>query len=125
MHGQGQTFATAANWPADGAIIGQSGLFFTERARIAELAAGVHLPAVYQSTEFVDAGGLMAYGTSQRTTYGRAAVYVDKILRGTKPADLPVEQLTTVDFAVNQKAAEALGLTIPAEVAAQVTEWVQ
>jgi putative ABC transport system substrate-binding protein len=118
------TFATAANWPANGAIIGQSGLFLTERDRIADLAAGIHLPAMYMATEFVEAGGLMSYGTSQASSYRRVAIFVDKILRGANPADLPIEQLTTVEFAVNLKAAQALGLKIPPDVAAQVTEWV-
>jgi len=118
-------FATAASWPAHGVIVTQSGLFLAERARIAKLAAGIQLPAMYQANEFVDAGGLMSYGTSQHNTYKRAATYVDKILRGAKPADLPVEQLTTVDFAVNVQAAQALGLTLPPNVASQVTEWVE
>jgi putative ABC transport system substrate-binding protein len=74
--------------------------------------------------EAVDAGGFMSYGNSQRPLNERAAIYVDRILRGAKPADLPVEQLTTVEFAVNRKAAQALGLTFPPDVAAQVTEWV-
>jgi putative ABC transport system substrate-binding protein len=118
-------FATAANWPAHGVIVGQSALFLTERARIAELAARSHLPAIYTSTEFVQAGGLMSYGTSQRTTYLRLAAFIDKILRGARPADLPVEQLTKVEFAVNVQAAQALGLTFPPDIAMQVTEWVE
>jgi putative ABC transport system substrate-binding protein len=117
-------YADAARWPAHGVIVRGGGLVLTERARIAELAVGIHLPAIYQFTENVDAGGLMSYGTSQRDTYRRAAIFVDKILRGAKPADLSVEQLTTVEFAVNVKAAQALGLTLPPDVAAQVTEWV-
>jgi putative ABC transport system substrate-binding protein len=116
--------ANAAHWPAGGLIVAQSGLFFKERARIAELAAGMHLPAIYYATEFVEAGGLMSYGTTQRSTYQRAAVYVDKVLRGTDTAELPIEQLTTVDFAVNANAAQVLGISIPATVAAQVTQWV-
>jgi putative ABC transport system substrate-binding protein len=118
-------FANAASWQAHGIIVAQSALLLSERARIAELAAGIHLPAMYQSSEFVEAGGLMSYGTSLSGTFQRAAVYVDKILRGAKPADLPVEQLTTVEFAVNVKAAQALGLMIPPDVAAQVTDWVE
>jgi putative ABC transport system substrate-binding protein len=117
-------FATAASWPAHGVIVGQSALFLTERTRIAELASGMHLPAMYQATEFVEVGGLMSYGTSNTGIHRRAAIYVDKILRGAKPADLPVEQLTTLEFAVNVKAAQALRLTLPPDVAAQVTDWV-
>ena len=117
-------FATAASWPAHGLIVGQSALLGTERARIAEFAAAMHLPAMYQAAEFVYAGGLMSYGTSSTSLHRHAATFVDKILRGAKPADLPVEQLTMVDFAVNLKAVQDLGRTIPPEVAAQVTEWV-
>jgi putative ABC transport system substrate-binding protein len=118
-------FAAAASWPADGVIVRGGGLILTERARLAELAARTHLPAIYQNTENVDAGGLMSYGTGNTVTSLRAAVYVDKILRGSRPADLPVEQLTTVEFAINVKAAQALGLTLAPDVAAQVTDWVQ
>jgi ABC-type uncharacterized transport system substrate-binding protein len=118
-------FAVATGWPAHGVIVADSVITLAQRAHIAELAARSRLPAMFGSKEMVDAGGLMSYGTSQRSTYRRAAIYVDKILRGAKPADLPVEQLTTVEFAVNVKAAQALGLTLPSDVAAQVTEWVQ
>jgi putative tryptophan/tyrosine transport system substrate-binding protein len=83
------------------------------------------MPTMYQSTEFVYAGGLLAYGTSQRAAYERLAVYLDRILRGGRPADLPIEQITKVDVVVNLKSANALGLSIPPDVAAQVTEWVQ
>jgi putative tryptophan/tyrosine transport system substrate-binding protein len=121
-------FATAERWPADAVLIGgvpggagRGG----GRARIAELAAQARLPAMYSMKETVDAGGLMSYGNSQRVLNERAAIYVDKILRGAKPTDLPIEQLTTVEFVLNRKAAQALGLTIPPDVAAQVTEWVE
>ena len=117
-------FATAARWPAQALLIGQSGLFFKERARIAELAARIRLPAMYQTTEMVEAGGLMAYGTRQSQLYQRLSPYVDKILRGARPADLPIEQITTLDFVVSVTAVNALGLTFPPDVAAQVTEWV-
>jgi putative ABC transport system substrate-binding protein len=80
---------------------------------------------MYASAESVEAGGLMSYGLSQAALHRRAANYVDRILRGARPADLPVEQLSTVEFAVNVKALQALGLTIPPDVAAQVTEWVE
>jgi putative ABC transport system substrate-binding protein len=118
-------FAKAARWPAHGFVIGQSALFFKERARIAELAAAFHLPGMYQSAEMVDAGGLMAYGSRQSELYRRLSPYVDRILRGAQPAELPVEQLTTVEFVVNVTTARALGLTFPPYAAAQVTRWVQ
>jgi putative ABC transport system substrate-binding protein len=83
------------------------------------------MPATYASREYVDAGGLMAYGPNLTAMWRPAAVYVDKILRGAKPADLPVQQPTEFEFTVNVRAANALGLTIPPDVPAQVTEWVQ
>ena len=88
-------------------------LFLSERARIAELALKHRLPSIYVRREFVDAGGLLAYGSSRIEVSRRQAAYVDKILKGAKPADLPVEQPTTFELAINLKTAKALGLTIP------------
>jgi putative ABC transport system substrate-binding protein len=117
------TFATAHAWTA---VIVQSGPFtVTERIRIAELAARGGVPAMYGITDFVYAGGLMSYGTNNTSTHRHSAAFVDKILRGAKPADLPVEQLTSLEFAVNVRALQELGLTLPPDMAAQVTEWVQ
>jgi ABC-type uncharacterized transport system substrate-binding protein len=87
--------------------------FFNERRRLVDLAAKNRLPGVYQTREFVDAGGLMAYGPDLADMYRRAATYVDKILKGAKPADLPVEQPTKFELVINLKTAKALGLTIP------------
>jgi putative ABC transport system substrate-binding protein len=92
---------------------------------IREFADQHKIPAVYSSRGAVAAGGFMYYGPQPVPVYERAAVYVDKILRGAKPADLPVEQPTQFDFVVNAKTAQVLGLGIPSEVALQVTEWVQ
>jgi putative ABC transport system substrate-binding protein len=83
------------------------------RGRIADLAAQYRLPAMYDWRMYVDAGGLMSYGVSLVERYQRAIVYVDKILKGAKPADLPVEQPTKFELVINLKAAKALGLTIP------------
>jgi len=83
------------------------------------------LPAIYDAGSFAHAGGLMAYGANTPELFRRAATYVDKILRGAKPAELPVEQPTTLDFVINPKAAQALGLTIPQSVLQQATEVVQ
>ena len=84
-----------------------------DQEMIVELAARYRVPTMYVGREFVDAGGLISYGVNYPDLYRRAAIYADKILKGAKPADLPVEQPTTFEFVVNLKAAKALGLTIP------------
>jgi putative ABC transport system substrate-binding protein len=89
--------------------------FFAERKRIVELAVKHRLPAIYFQKEFVDAGGLMSYGADFDDLYRRAAVYVDKILKGAKPADLPVQQATKFEFVINLKAAKQIGLTLSPE----------
>jgi putative ABC transport system substrate-binding protein len=86
------------------------------RARIVDFAAQGRVPAMYGSREFVDAGGLMMYGPDVRALFHRAAGYVDRILKGARPADLPVERPTRLELAVNLKTAGALGLTIPPAV---------
>jgi len=97
---------------------------FTEghRQRIVDFAAQYRLPAIYEDREFVDAGGLMAYGPSLAENYRRAATYVDKILKGAKPADLPIEQPTKFELVINLKTAKALGLTIPQSVLIRADE---
>ena len=89
--------------------------FFAERKRIVELAVKYRLPAIYVQKEFVDEGGLMSYGVDFDDLYRRAAVYVDKILKGAKPADLPVQQATKFEFVINLKAAKQIGLTLSPE----------
>jgi len=89
--------------------------FFAERKRIVELAGKYRLPAIYFQKEFVDEGGLMSYGADYIDLYRRAAVYVDKILKGHKPADLPVQQATKFEFVINLKAAKQIGLTLSPE----------
>jgi putative tryptophan/tyrosine transport system substrate-binding protein len=89
--------------------------FFAERKRIVELAGKHRLPAIYFQREFVDEGGLMSYGADYDDLFRRAAVYVDKILKGAKPADLPVQQATKFDFVINLKAAKQIGLTLSPE----------
>jgi putative ABC transport system substrate-binding protein len=90
--------------------------FFAERKRIVELAVKYRLPAIYFQKEFVNEGGLMSYGADYTDLYRRAAGFVDKILRGAKPADLPVQQATKFEFVINLKAARQIGLTIPVRV---------
>src|SRR6266404_938650 len=97
----------------DGLLCLESPLFTTHRAGLAELAAKNRLPAIYGQSEYVEVGGLMSYGTHFKDLYRRAAWYVDKILKGAKPGDLPVEQPTKFELVINLKTAKALGLTIP------------
>jgi putative tryptophan/tyrosine transport system substrate-binding protein len=97
-------------------------LFATNQSRLAELAAQSRLPAIFWASEFAKVGGLMAYGASPPDLARHAAVYVDKILKGAKPADLPVEQPTTFELVINLKTAKALGLTIPPTLLFQATE---
>jgi putative tryptophan/tyrosine transport system substrate-binding protein len=86
---------------------------------MAELAAKSRLPVIYQRGEYVEAGGLMSYGANRNDLFRRAATYVDKILKGTKPADLPVEQPTKFELVINLKAAKQISLTIPPNVLAR------
>jgi putative ABC transport system substrate-binding protein len=96
--------------------------FFAERKRIVELAAKYRLAAIYFQKEFVDEGGLMSYGVDFSDLFRRAAHYVDKILKGAKPADLPVQQATKFEFVINLKAAKQIGLTIPPDVLARANK---
>ena len=106
-----------------GAIMTTGGpFFFSERKRLFELANKHRLPAIYSQKEYVDEGGLMSYGADYDDLYRRAAVYADKILKGAKPADLPVQQATKFEFVINLKTAKQIGLTIPPEVLARATK---
>jgi putative ABC transport system substrate-binding protein len=98
---------------AEALIVDADGFFAPYRTRIVEFAATHRLPAMYQLRSYVDAGGLMSYGPSFSTVGRRAATYVDKILKGAKPADLPVEQPMKFEFVLNLKTAQTLGLTLP------------
>ena len=115
-------FETAVRSRAGAIMVLGDPLVFVHRARIAELAAKHRLPAMYLFRESVEAGGLMAYGPSFHDLGRRAASYVDKILKGAKPADLPVEQPTKFELVINLKTAKALGLTIPPLVLFQADE---
>jgi putative ABC transport system substrate-binding protein len=115
----GHAFSEMVRERSEGFLTASVGLYYVNRKRIVELAAKTRLPAVYPVREFVDDGGLMAYGISLPEMYRRAAWYVDKILKGAKPADLPVEQPTKFEFIINLKAARQIGLTIPPHVLAR------
>jgi putative ABC transport system substrate-binding protein len=95
------------------------------RKRIAGLALKSRLPSVYNGKEYVDAGGLMYYGADQADSYRRVAYYVERILKGAKPADLPVEQPTKFELVINLKTAKQIGLTIPPEVLARATKLIK
>ncbi len=106
-------------------LVGTSPMFFGERRRLAELAVKHRLPTVFSSREYAEAGGLIAYGTKLTELFRRAAVYVDKILKGAKPGDLPIEQPTKFALVVNLKTAKALGLTLPPSVLSRADEIIQ
>jgi putative ABC transport system substrate-binding protein len=106
-------FVTALRARADALIADADAVLLTHRARIAEFAAKNRLPAIYANQDYMDAGGLMFYGPNIADMYRRAATYVDKILKGAKPADLPIERPNKLEFVINLKTAKALGLTIP------------
>ena len=111
-----RAFTTMRGERADALFVGASPTFTADRRRIIELAALYRLPAIYQWPEHVEEGGLMAYGTSGRWAIQRLAIYVDRVLKGANPAEMPIEQATTLTLAFNLKTAKALGLTIPQSV---------
>ena len=106
-------FAAMKRERAGALLVGNDPMFFAQRERIVDLAAKHRLPGIFEWREFAEAGGLLSYGTSVADMYRRLASYVDKILKGAKPADLPVEQPTRFELVINAKTAKALGLTIP------------
>jgi putative ABC transport system substrate-binding protein len=106
-------FRVAVKKGVNALITVTSAPLFLQRKRIADLSIKNRLPSMYQGRDWVEAGGLMSYSTSDLEAFRRAAYYVDKILKGTKPADLPVEQATKFELVINLKTAKALGLTIP------------
>jgi len=115
----GAALQAASKERADAVLVLEAPVFINQRTQIAELAAKSRFPAIYSRAENVEAGGLMSYGVSVTDLFRRAAGYVDKILKGAKPADLPVEQPTKFDLVINLKAAKQIGLTIPPNVLAR------
>jgi putative ABC transport system substrate-binding protein len=120
-----RAFAAIAAERVGGLLVASSAMFYAPRRRLAELGLKHRIPTVFAFREYVEAGGLMAYGPSYAELFQRAAGYVDKILKGARPAELPIEQPTTFDLAVNLKTAKALGLTLPPSVLARAAEVIQ
>jgi putative ABC transport system substrate-binding protein len=120
-----QVFASATSQGAGALLVVQDRLFVSHGQRVVELAATKRLPAIYGQSHFVVAGGLMSYGASVPDMLRRSAVYVDKILKGTKAAELPVQQAMKFEMLINLKAAEQIGLTIPPNVLARADRVIQ
>jgi putative ABC transport system substrate-binding protein len=121
-----RAFDAAANAQrVDAVVVALDGLMQANQRRIIELAAKYRLPATYGSGEFVYVGGLMAYTVDFRDLYRRAAVFVDRIAKGAKPVDLPVEQPTKFELVINLKTAKALGLTVRPELLARADEVIE
>ena len=115
-------FQTAKQKQVGAIMTPAGGRFRAERKRIIQLAVKYRLAAIYPTKDYVDEGGLMSYGVDYTDQYRRAAVYVDKILRGAKPADLPVQQATKFEFVINLKAAKQIGLTLSPEFIARANQ---
>ena len=118
-------FKTAKRDNAEALLLGFSPLAWTHKARIAQLALETKLPSISEYLEYVEVGGLMSYGSSAVDTWERAAYYVDRLMKGAKVADLPVEQLSTYKLAVNLKTAKALGIKIPESVLMRADEMIR
>ena len=119
------SFDAASRQHVDGLIVGQDGLLQASQVIVAQLAAEHRIPAIYVSRDFVQSGGLMAYGPSYPDMYRRAALYVDRILRGAKPSELPIEQPTKFEMVINLKTAKALGLRIPQSLLMRADEVIE
>ena len=120
-----KVFAAMGKQRPDGLYVPAGPLVNANRKRIAGLALKSRLPSTYDNREAVDDGGLMYYGADLADSYRRVATYVDRILKGAKPADLPVEQPTKFEFVINLKTAKQIGLTIPPEVLARATRLIK
>jgi putative ABC transport system substrate-binding protein len=114
-----RAFSEAKQAGVDGLVVSPNSVFVQNRKLIVDLTTEQRLPAIYGRSDFLDAGGLVSYGTNFPDLYRRGAVFVDKILKGAKPADLPVEQPTKFELVINLKAAKQIGLTIPPNVLAR------
>ena len=124
-HQYTHAFTLISRARADALFVGPNPATYNDRALIVDFAARTRLPSIFANRESVEAGGLMSYGASNRDNFRRAATYVDKILKGAKPADLPVEQPTKFELVINLKTAKALGLTIPPSLLGRADEVIQ
>jgi putative ABC transport system substrate-binding protein len=120
-----QAFAIGAGQRVDAVIVFDDPVLWSYRAQIVALAAARKIPAVYGYRDFVDQGGLMSYGPDRPDQYRRTAIYVDKILKGAKPSDLPIEQPTKFELIVNRKTAKSLGIELPASVIVGANEVIE
>jgi putative ABC transport system substrate-binding protein len=118
-------FSTMTRGRSDALLVMSNYMFYLHRTRLAELALKARLPGMFPVVEYAEAGGLMAYAQSFRDSHYRAAAYVDKILKGAKPADLPVQQPTKFELVINLKTAKALGLTIPPSLLGRADQVIQ
>jgi putative tryptophan/tyrosine transport system substrate-binding protein len=120
-----RVFAAMGKQRPDGLYVTSARLMTTNQKRIVEFSLKSRLPSMYYIREFVDAGGLMSYGADRADSYRRVAYYVDRILKGAKPADLPVEQPTKFEFVINLKTAKQIGLAIPPDLLARATKLIK
>ena len=121
----GRAFTAATAQKAGALLMTIEGVMQANQQMILELAAKYRLPAIYPTREFVENGGLMSYGVSYPDLYRRAATYIDRILKGANPADLPIEQPTTIELVINLKTARALGLDVPPTLLARADEVIE
>ena len=110
---------------ADAVVVAPDTVFVEQRQRIADLAIKYRLPSMFSFREHVEAGGLMSYGQHLADSYRRAATYVDRIFKGAKPSELPIEQSTKLELCINRKTANTLGITIPADLLVLADEVVE